>query len=311
MGKTLLQLREERREAEEHAEAVRREMLAQELAEAEAQAQAQAAAAALAAALGRGAGARDRMVMEGDEVEELEELEEAEEEIDMMDAGGAGGRDLDEDIPDADEGGFGYDGISDEDDEEEIEEEEEGDEVDSDEEAGRDSSAVHSQRRAHNRELTDRMTTMRAAEDRMRQMMARGPQQGSVHAGGDLYDAEEDVDEGDHGQMLEEEDLVGGVYGDEEVEPSLEMDMEANLDDDIPEAETGGGYEHTDSEAELSSDDDGGHGLSYRRSSQILHHRNSLRRGGGPRSSLDISGFLSRDGSSFLASSPHVGRRNQ
>ncbi|GAB1312976.1 hypothetical protein MFIFM68171_03186 [Madurella fahalii] len=309
VSKTLFQLREERREAEEHAEAVRREMMAQELAEAEAEAAAQAAQAAQAAARGGQVGGEmDMMMAVEDEMEGDEE-----EEDDMM---GAGGRDLDEDIPDADEGGFGYDGVSDEDDEEEIDQEEE-EEVEDDEEEGSEDGGAHetsvldNQRRVQNRELADRMANMRATEDRMRQMMARGGQQGSGNVGGDLYGAEEDIDEEDQAQILEEEDLVGGAYGEDEVEPGLDMDMEANLDDDIPEAESGGGYEHTDSEAELSSDDGGGHDLSYRRSSQILHHRSSLRRSGGPRSSLDISGFLSRDGSSFMGSSPHVGRRDQ
>ncbi len=46
--------------------------------------------------------------------------------------------------------------------------------------------------------------------------------------------------------MLEEDDLVHGHHHD--LEAGMDMDMDANLDDDIPEAESGG-YEHTDSEA--------------------------------------------------------------
>lgn len=303
VGKTLYQLREEEREAAEHAEAMRRELLVQELAEAE------AAAAAAAAAREEEGEEGDLMMVEGED-----DGEEGGED-------GMGMRDLDEDIPDADEGGFGYDGISDDDEEEdedgdeEEEEEEEGDEEDLEEEGdsaqGNHSISrveAHQQRRAQQRELADRMANIRATEDRMRQMMARGGQ--GPHAGGDLYGGEEeDIDAEDQAQVLDEDDFVGGSsYREELVESGMDMDMDANLDDDIPEAESGG-YEHTDSEASLSSGDDA-HDLSYARSSQVLHRRTSLRRSDGPRSSLDISGFLSRDGSSIMGSSPYVRRAN-
>jgi hypothetical protein len=61
LAKTLFQMREERREAEEHAEAMRREMLAQELAEAEAE--------AAAAAAGGGGGGLPQPALQGVEGE--------------------------------------------------------------------------------------------------------------------------------------------------------------------------------------------------------------------------------------------------
>ncbi|AEO71670.1 dbfc3437-0a49-42e7-9543-dbc4fe64a4c6 [Thermothielavioides terrestris] len=293
VSKTLFQMREERREAEEHAEAMRREMLAQELAEAEAAAQA----------------AAEAMGADGDGEEGVDD--------DMMMMGGDEVRDLDEDIPDADEGGFGYDGASDEDEEEEEEEEEDEGEVEDEVDDAGEVEGEHEmsqeelqhQRRARRRELAHTMASIRATEERMRQMMARGtPQDGNVE--GSIYSAEDDIDEEQQGQMLDEDNLLSGdAHHEEEVEPGSHMDMDANLDDDIPEAEHGS-YEHTDSEASLSSNGDG-HDLSYARSSHSLHHRGSLRRSEAPRSSLDISGFLSRDGSSIVGSSPHIRRGNQ
>jgi hypothetical protein len=142
----------------------------------------------------------------------------------------------------------------------------------------------------------------------MRQMMARGSSQ-SGQLSEDFYGAEEDVDEVEQAQMLDEDNLLSGdAHLEADVEPGPDMDMDANLDDDIPEAELSGGYEHTDSEASLSSHGEGGHDLSYARSSRMLHPRSSLRRSQGARSSLDISGFLSRDGSSAMGSSPHIRR---
>lgn len=296
MPKTLFQIREERREAEEHAEAVRREMLAAEL-----------------AAANEEEDGEDVM----DEGEEEEEEEEA--------------RDLDEEIPDADEGGggFGFDGASDEEEEEEAEsseeEEEEDDESSSSEEEVGDISLTEARR--ERREMANRMASIRATEERMRGLMAaqqqQQQQQHQFQQNG--IGEEEEIDEGDpHGlqdNMLEEEDLVnhsGMGEGD--------LDMDADLDDEIPEGQElsgfgdGDGYEHTDSEVSLSSDEGTHtqHNMSYasqshRRSSGIRQNqhrrRSSLMRGNNPRSSLDISGFLSRDGSSILGSSPQVGRR--
>ncbi|KAK4122903.1 hypothetical protein N657DRAFT_656947 [Parathielavia appendiculata] len=283
--KTLFQMREERREAEEHAEALRREMLAQELAAAEAEAQAQAAAALQAGEEGLGD-------IEGDGEDDFMEAEEA-------------GRDLDEEIPNADAEGFGYDGVSDDEEGEDEDEEDEEDEEEEEElsEAEQGMSSVDIQQRRQE------IAHMRAREERMRQMMVRGAVQ-RAHALSNLYSGEEDISDDERGQLLDEDTLYrdGAHQGSTaSVGAGSDMDMGANLDDDIPEAE-GGGYEHTDSEASLNSNGD--HDISYARSSRILHHRSSLRRSEAPRSSLDISGLLSGDGSSIAGSSPHIRRGN-
>lgn len=309
VGKTLFQLREERREAEEHAEAMRREMVAQELADAEA-----ANATGVMEEEGVApAGAVVRMDGDGDEVMMME----GEEEEDMS---GMGGRDLDDDIPDADEGGFGFDGVSDE------EEEEDDDDDESDEEEGEE-SYLPAQARLGRRQ-TNEVANIRAVEDRMRQMIARG---GGASVGGDMYGGDEDVDEEDQAHILEEDDLVVVMYPDE-MEPDMDMGMDGNLDDDIPEAESGG-YEHTDSEASLSSDEEASEqNVSYggMRTPHLPPPRSSLPGGGSagrsgasvaapgswrfsarraPRSSLDLSSILSRDGSSVQGSSPRLQRR--
>lgn len=63
-----------------------------------------------------------------------------------------------------------------------------------------------------------------------------------------------DTDE-DQSQMLQEEDLVHENEPPEIHEIGMDVDMDANLDDDVPDAETGE-YEHTDTEEELSSSED-------------------------------------------------------
>ncbi|GKT57390.1 replicase polyprotein 1A [Colletotrichum tofieldiae] len=223
--KSLHQIREERREQEEHAEAMRREQLAQELAEAEAAGQ---------------DGLED--VAEGEEAGEV--------------------RDLDDEIPDAEES-FGFDG-------------------------GEDSMAD------------------------------------------ELSSSEEELEASGQGHMLDEEDLLapgeGGGAGDD-----LGMDMDADLDDEIPEAgELSGVYEHTDSEAELSlssssdargassdedddeDDDEGDISFAPRAAplraplSPTGDRGRGLRGPAGPRSSMDLSGLLSADGSSMMDSSPNV-----
>ncbi|KAK4102643.1 hypothetical protein N658DRAFT_558257 [Parathielavia hyrcaniae] len=286
--KTLFQMREERREAEEHAEALRREMLAQELAAAEAEAQAQAAAALQAE---EGGGAREDDLMEGEE---------------------EAGRDLDEEIPDADAEGFGYDGLSDEEEEDDDDNgDEEGDEDDDeeDEEEEELSEAAQGMSSVEVQQRRQEIAQMRAREERIRQMMVRGAVQ-RAQALSNLYSGEEDVSDDERRHLLDEDTLYrdGAQQGSAaSVGAGSDMDMGADLDDDIPEAE-GGGYEHTDSEVSLNSDGD--HDISYARSSRVLHHRNSLRRSEAPRSSLDISGLLSRDGSSIAGSSPHIRRGN-
>ena len=80
---------------------------------------------------------------------------------------------------------------------------------------------------------------MRQANDAFREDMARG------RDGAAFYGADEDIDDEDQSQMIEEDDIVG-THGDMD-----DMGMGADLDDEIPEAESMGGYEHTDTEAEL------------------------------------------------------------
>ncbi|ROW03801.1 hypothetical protein VMCG_05465 [Cytospora schulzeri] len=296
--KTLFQMREERREAEEHAEALRREQqLAAELAE---------------------AGAEGQTTL-GEEGEDLDEP--------MMGGGGGGGGeeegmgeeqpDLDDDIPEAE--GFGFDGEDDSEDEEETVEMEEEGEEDTEEEDGSFTGTGHAGvvqvSPAERRDMREQVRDMRAAEDRVREVMARGQEGGGLVVDDDLIN-------GDDGSgMLEEDDLVHefdhDVPGDAHPgDSSMDMDMDADLDGDIPEAD--GGYEHTDSDAELS--EDGTHNLSFAgtaRNPQASRFRRSLPRSslrGSQRASLaqsefDISGLLSQDGSSYMEGSPHMRRR--
>jgi hypothetical protein len=177
VAKSLHQIREERRELEEHQEALRREQLALELAEAEA--------------------AGDMLQGEGPDAELDEE------------------HDLDDDIPDAaavDNSGLDADGfgISDEED----------NGMASDDDPG---------------------PVPLVPGDAYREAVARGVHGHLRHAGALLSD---DEAAGDAGQMLQEEELVHD--GDA-------LDMDADLDGDVPEADAA--YEHTATEDELSSSD--------------------------------------------------------
>ncbi len=158
MSKTLFQLREERREAEEHAEAMRREQLALDLAE--------AAEAEVAGGPGGEGG--------GGVVDNPNPMDALDMDVDRDDpllGGDEGEVDLDDEIPDADEGGFGFDGASDDEDEDEDEEDEEEDEgADSDADRhGGSPEHGRQQRQAQQQEVAN----MRATEDRMREMMTR------------------------------------------------------------------------------------------------------------------------------------------
>ena len=237
IAKSLYQMREEKREMEEHQEAMRREALAQELAEAEAE------------------GLEDMMRRDG-EGEGVGEMDE--------------GRDLDEDVPegDADVTGLG---------EEEDDEEEEGDGGD---------------RVNGGEEVPRGVLASRMPEDVYREALVRGEEaRGTMFGdeGGSM------VDEEDRAQMLQEEDLVHETHehGD------LDMDGDVNLDDDIPEAEEGG-YEHTDTEAELTSSEEESvdEGLFNRR-----QPASSMVRSDGTQNSMDI-GSLRSQGSSQMGSSP-------
>ncbi|KAI1127309.1 Apc15p protein-domain-containing protein [Nemania abortiva] len=279
LPKTLHQLREEQREAEEHHEAMRREQLAQELADAEAE-----------AAAGNAAGAGD--VTGGGDPDAM---------VDAPPGGGGGGddgmddvqldgaRDLDDDIPEADAADFGFSGSDDENDD---------DDDDDDEDDNDDEDAEERAVQAQQQQLMAQR--MRQGNDAFREDMARGRDSAA------FYGVDDEVDEEDQSHMIEEDDGVG--HGDMD-----DMGMDADLDDDIPEAESMGGYEHTDTEAELSSiiDDDEGNNshVGFAASQQPNRFRHSLARSDATRNSIAISDILSRDGSSVLGSSPAVSRR--
>ncbi|KAL7623977.1 hypothetical protein AAE478_005534 [Parahypoxylon ruwenzoriense] len=278
--KTLHQLREERREAEEHQEALRREQLAQELAEAEAAGLPPHAAGAVDAVLevppGEG-GAGDDGVMDDVQLD--------------------GARDLDEDIPEADEFGAGSD------------EEEEDEEEDSDDDDDDDDEEEDAERRAARTQQQLMAQRMRQTDDAFRETMARG-QDGAAY-----YGVDDEVDDEDQAQMIEEDDLVthhGGNGGGGGGGGDGDMDMDADLDDDIPEAEDEG-YEHTDSEVEMSGSSSGSSDgdqaeMSFAPAPRA-RFRSSLARSDATRNSLAISDILSHDGSSMLADSPQMLRR--
>lgn len=268
--KTLHQMREEKREQEEQQEAMRREQLAQELAEAEA----------------------EGMPEDGT----------------MDDVQLDGAQDLDDEIPDADDG-FGFD---DDDDDDEDDEDEEEDEEEDDDATEADESALREERQ------NDLMASqIRMNDDTFREALVRGEPDA-----GDMYGDGEDLEAEDNGHLLDEDD-----FAQEGTDDGLGVDMDADLDDDIPEAESGG-YEHTDSEVEMTSseeepdeeeeddedeEDDDDADISYAPRSTTLppprsptfHGRSSMSH---PRVSMDLSNLLSQDGSSFMESSP-AGRR--
>lgn len=181
--KSLHQLREEKRELEEHQEALRREQLAQELAEAEA--------------------ADELLQGEGGDGE----MEEA--------------RDLDDDIPEADITGQDPGESGSEDD------------LDADESAG----ATMAQR---------------IPDDMYRDALVRGSE-GHSHGYGSEGGLASDDEDGS--QMLQEDDLVHEQGLDDNVDLDMDMDMDADLDSGVPESAIGG-YEHTDTEDELTSSSD-------------------------------------------------------
>ncbi|RWA12241.1 hypothetical protein EKO27_g2868 [Xylaria grammica] len=278
LPKTLHQLREERREAEEHQEALRREQLAQELAEAEAE----------AAGVGAGAGAGPGDVIGGGGPDTmLDAPPDGDDSMDDVQLDGT--HDLDDEIPEAEDADFGLSDNEDEEDEDDDEDEESGDAEE------REMRAAHAQQQ----QLMARR--MRQANDTFREDMARGRDSAA------FYGIDEDIDDEDQSQMIEEDDLIG-AHGDID-----DMGMDADLDDEIPEAESMGGYEHTDTEAELSSsidgDDHNDSHMSFVAPQQTNRLRHSLARSEATRNSIAISDILSRDGSSVLGSSPAVPRQ--
>lgn len=213
-----------------------------------------------------------------------------------------GAQDLDDEIPDADEG-YGF-----EDDDEEDEDEDEDDDEEEEEEDGEetDDEALRAERQ------NDLMAArMRMGDDAFREALVRGePDTNEMYGEAEEYEEEET-----NGQLLDEEDFAQ--------DDDLGMDMDADLDEDIPEAESQG-YEHTDSEAELSSSEQQSSSeeeeetddfdTSFQPRSTTLPPPLSPTFHGGrstmshPRASMDLSNLLSQDGSSFMHSSP-AGRR--
>lgn len=245
--KTLHQIREERREQEEHQEAMRREQIAQELAE--------------AGAMGPGDAEGQPSTLDDDIMDDVQ-----------LDGAGDEERDLDADVPEADDD-FALNSDGDDSDEDNSESSDE----DEEEEQAEIERAARSQR-----ELMAQM--MRRTHETHLQTMGLGD--------------EDEIDEDDQYQMIEEED-VSGVDGDD-------MGMEVDLDDDIPEAESAGGYEHTDTEAEMSSSDNDQAEMSFVAARAPQRFRASL---DASRTSIAISDLLSRDGSSMLGSSPQIQQR--
>ncbi|KAF4632238.1 hypothetical protein G7Y89_g5889 [Cudoniella acicularis] len=228
--KSLHQLREEKREMEEHQEALRREALAQELAEAEVE------------------GVDTMLQGEGMDPD----IEEA--------------RDLDDDVPEAETTALTVD---------------EGDETESED-------------LEHDTEAVPRgVLASRLPDDVYRETLVRGEEPRSARFGDE---GDSTIDGEDHSQMLQEEDLVQETT---HAHHDEDMDMDADLDADIPEA---GGYEHTDTEAELTSSDDD-ESVDDGVLPRGFQPTASMVRSDGTQNSMDLSGILS-NGSSQIGSSP-------
>jgi hypothetical protein len=230
--KSLHQLREERREMEEHQEALRREQLAQELAEAEA----------------------------GDE---LLQGEGGDGEMDAT-------RDLDDDIPEAETTGLGGDDLGNEG-------------VENDGEAA-----------------PRGMLAQRMPDEAYREALVQGEEVLSRRFGGE---AGSDTDEDNQSQMLQEEDLVHEDDHQLAGDIDMGMDMDADLDDEVPDAEPGE-YEHTDTEAELSTSDDDNGSVDMDRWPQGRALSTSMVRSDGTQNSLEMSSMDLRSDASIGRASP-------
>lgn len=280
--KTLHQMREEKREQEEHQEAMRREQLAQELAEAE------------------GGGTMDDGMMDDVQLD--------------------GAQDLDDEIPDAD------DAFNPSSDDSEEEDDDDDEDVEDDEyyEQALDEQEVYEDTVRQETEYELEAARMRMTDDAFREALVRGDPEadGSVYGG-----AEEEEDES-RSQILDEDDFAH----DGTLDDGMAGDMDADLDDDIPDADDGG-YEHTDSEAEVSSsaqygeeNDDEEEAGDTTDLSFVPARSTLLETPGSPtlprqtgshtrsRVSMDLSSLLLQDESSFMtpiASSPAAARRRQ
>ncbi|PHH75807.1 hypothetical protein CDD80_2056 [Ophiocordyceps camponoti-rufipedis] len=271
--KTLHQMREEKREQQEHQEAVRREQLAQELAEAEA------------------AGLPDDGMMDDVQLD--------------------GAQDLDDQVPDADEEyAMDEDDEDDELDEGDVDDEDghdDEDEIDDDEDDAQ---------REEDRQNDLVAARMRMADDAFREALVRGDADAD-----DMHGAEDQAtDQQGQDYMLDEDDLIHELSPDD----AQHLNMDADLDDDIPEAESGR-YEHTDSDAGVSSSSDDDDQDDDQDDSLVHDHRLlSASRQGPPQSptmprrgtpvaprTTDVDLLLSQDGSSFISNdgSPTLSRR--
>lgn len=264
-GKSLFQMREEKREAEEQAEQMRREHAAQLLADAEAQAADEAARA-----------------------EGLAEMEADAEDLDAVD--------LDDELPDMDAEGFGG-GMSSQDEEEEEEDEEQSEEEDHIQHNDDIPTNHRPSLLDHRRQLGDTtprtIPTGRIAEDAYREAMMRDADvRASTYTS--MADGDGDAtDDEDQSGMLQEEDLVHErrhrhTHRSLDADMDMDMDMGHDLDADIPDAEDE--YEHTDTEEELSSSDvDGDVNINVNVTGD---HARSQVRSDGTQNSLDMSSAI-------------------
>ncbi|KAG6095906.1 hypothetical protein E4U30_004898 [Claviceps sp. LM220 group G6] len=284
--KTLHQMREEKREQEEHQETLRREQAAQEYED---------------------AGAVD----DGADVEMMDDIQ--------LD----GAQDLDDEIPDADDGdglfAMAEDDDDDDDDNDNDDDDSGGDESAQDEtgdaEDAEDESPLDDGETLREERQNDLMAArMRMTDDAFREALVRGDPDGD-----DMYGREEELEEENQGHMLDEEDFA---HDEDDTQNQL-IDMDANLDDEIPDAESGL-YEHTDSNMELSSSEEDNQRRRDKNDDDELEYFAYLPRMAGPgppqsptprrrvsadpRESMDLSAMLSLDESSFMHSSPGQGR---
>ncbi|OWP00855.1 hypothetical protein B2J93_2548 [Marssonina coronariae] len=243
--KSLYQLREEKREMEEHQEALRREALAQELAEAE----------------------------EAEAVGNLDAAAEGFTQARLRGEDGEAVQDLDDEIPDADETVMLDSSTSADSEDSELEE--------AQPEGFAENGAAYLRS----------VQASRVPDDVFREAMVRGDE-----VRRSLFADDGDEDEGGE-NLLQEEDLVRERRGQQQ-EHDVDMDMDADLDADIPEA-SADGYEHTDTEEELSSSEEDSADDSQLPPRQAV---TSMVRSDGTQNSMDLSNLMS--GSSQIDSSP-------
>merc|ERR1711939_568316 len=132
----------------------------------------------------------------------------------------------------------------------------------------------------------------RLPDDVYREALIRGDEVRQTRFGEE--DSVGDEDEGGE-NLLQEEDLMHEHHDEQH---DLDMNMDGDLDNDIPEASVDG-YEHTDTEEELSSSEEDSED-----DSQLPQRAaaSSMVRSDGTQNSMDLSNLMS--GSSQLGSSP-------